>query len=381
MKQAARLQGLAQDSVRAILQNQDPRGSFVASPDFPQYQYCWLRDGSFTAYALDCAGEHGAARRFHDWCARAVGHVGPLIEAALARHRAGEALEVGRMPPARYGLGGEAIYDDWPNFQVDGYGTWLWALGEHRRLGGGGLLPSEWEPAITLASQYISKLGTSPCFDVWEEGDGSVHTATLGCVYAGLRAGAQLLRDSELKDRAESLRGLLLANAEREGFFVKSDRSRDVDGALLWLCEPLGVVEAGDACFAETLRRIATDLDLEGGVRRYPGDTYYGGGAWPVLTASLGLCYAATGDVAGAQRCMAWVSERVDAEGRLGEQYAGERRDSEHYQLWVKRWGPPATELVWSHAMYVVLAAEMSNRKGDWPLEVAAEAPISPLTT
>jgi GH15 family glucan-1,4-alpha-glucosidase len=40
-------------SVAAILRNQHPSGAIVASPDFSQYQYCWLRDGSFIAHALD----------------------------------------------------------------------------------------------------------------------------------------------------------------------------------------------------------------------------------------------------------------------------------------------------------------------------------------
>ncbi len=34
-------------SVGAILGLQSPDGAFIASPDFVQYHYCWLRDGSF----------------------------------------------------------------------------------------------------------------------------------------------------------------------------------------------------------------------------------------------------------------------------------------------------------------------------------------------
>ncbi|MGC8628130.1 MAG: glycoside hydrolase family 15 protein [Acidimicrobiales bacterium] len=350
-------------SVERILSCQDENGAFVASPDFAQYRYCWLRDGSFTAYALDRVGEHDAAARFHAWCVRAVSGVKPLVEAALARHRAGEALQASKMPPARFDLAGDAVDDQWPNFQMDGYGTWLWALGEHVRLSGAPL-PTEWGPAVALASQYISELGTSPCFDVWEENGGLVHTTTLACVYSGLRAASRLLGDEQLGQKAEELRGLLIAHAAREGSFVKSDRDREVDGALLWLCEPLELVEPSAPLFAEAQGRIVAELELDGGVRRYAADTYYGGGAWPVLTASLGLCYAKGGDMAGARRCLAWVAERVDAEGRLGEQYGGEQRDPEHYRLWVERWGPPAADLVWSHAMYVLLAAEIASASG-----------------
>lgn len=378
MKEALGLGSAAQGSVGAILRNQHRSGAFVASPDFSQYQYCWLRDGSFTAYALDRVGRHEAARQFHRWCARAVNGVTPLIEAAVSRRRAGDAVDAARMPPARFSLEGDAIDDGWPNFQLDGYGTWLWALDQHlHRDGGTTTLPPEWELAATQAATYISELGTLPCFDVWEEGEGSVHTATLGCVYSGLCAAARMLCDTRLEDRAESLKVLLLAQAEREGYFVKSDHSRDVDAALLWLCQPFGIVDSKEAHFAETLGRVAAGLELEGGLRRYADDTYYGGGAWPVLTASLGICYASRGDLAEAERCMNWVAERVDSEGRLAEQYGGGRRDPEHYQLWVQRWGPPAVDLVWSHAMYVVLAAEMADRDGASPLEVVVEGPTS----
>jgi GH15 family glucan-1,4-alpha-glucosidase len=179
-----------------------------------------------------------------------------------------------------------------------------------------------------------------------------------------------VLGEGHLEERAETLHASLLAQAARDGFFVKSDQSHEVDAALLWLCAPLGVVEANEPHFAETLGRVAASLELEGGVRRYAGDTYYGGGAWPVLTASLGLCYAAGGDEAGARRCLAWVGDRVDAGGRLAEQYGGEKRDPADYRLWVQRWGPPAADLVWSHAMHVALAAELAG-PDEAALEVA----------
>ena len=47
---------LVATSVRAMLASQRPNGALIASPDFAQYQYCWLRDGSFIAYALDRGG-------------------------------------------------------------------------------------------------------------------------------------------------------------------------------------------------------------------------------------------------------------------------------------------------------------------------------------
>ncbi len=119
---------LVAPSVAKMLSNQSPRGAFIASPDFAEYRYCWLRDGSFTAYALDCAGEHESSRAFHEWSAAAIEGIAPVIAHALDRRAAGEPIDPARMPPARFDLSGRPVGDDWPNFQVDGYGTWLWSL-------------------------------------------------------------------------------------------------------------------------------------------------------------------------------------------------------------------------------------------------------------
>ncbi len=63
-------------AVSAMLACQQDNGAMVASPDFAQYHYCWLRDSSFAAYALDRCGEHEASARYHAW-----------VNRAIARHR------------------------------------------------------------------------------------------------------------------------------------------------------------------------------------------------------------------------------------------------------------------------------------------------------
>jgi GH15 family glucan-1,4-alpha-glucosidase len=350
-------------SVKAMLDHQHTSGAFVASPDFAEYRYCWLRDGSFVAHALDRAGELAAAGRFHDWCARAINRIAPVISEAVQQRSAGKAVDPSGMPPARFSLEGLVVDDDWPNFQVDGYGTWLWSLHEHLRMCAAQALPDELAPAVALTARYLSQLGTSPCFDVWEEDGGSVHTATLGCVYAGLSSAAEMLGDPSLADRAAELRTALVERARAEGRFVKSDQSRQVDAALLWLCKPFGVVAPDEPAFVATARQIATELDLDGGVRRYAADTYYGGGAWPVLTASLGWYHAAVGELGAARLRQDWIAQHIDDKGRLAEQFGGEQRDPVNYGEWVKRWGPPAADLLWSHAMYVVLATEIAERE------------------
>ena len=130
-------------TVASILRNQEENGAFVASPDFAEYRYCWLRDGSFVAYPLDQVGEHHASARYHEWANRAIGGISALIDRAIDWHRQGKALHPDHMPPARFALDGSNVADDWPNFQIDGYGTWLWALGQHLLSTGQDAVPEE----------------------------------------------------------------------------------------------------------------------------------------------------------------------------------------------------------------------------------------------
>ena len=124
------------------------------------------------------------------------------------------------------------------------------------------------------------------------------------------------------------------------------------------------MVEPNDQHLTLTVSAIEDRLTLDGGLRRYPTDIYFGSGAWPVLTASLGWHYLTVGDLVSAQLCKDWITARFDEAGRLGEQFGGELRDPEHYHEWVERWGLPAQDLTWSHAMYVVLSVALDNFDG-----------------
>jgi GH15 family glucan-1,4-alpha-glucosidase len=124
-------QALAATSIRAMLDHQVSSGAFVAAREFPPYRYSWLRDGSFIAFALDLAGEREAAERFHRWVAAAITAIAPTVREATERRLSGQANVPSEMPPARFALDGSVTSDDWPNFQIDGYGTWMWALSHH----------------------------------------------------------------------------------------------------------------------------------------------------------------------------------------------------------------------------------------------------------
>jgi GH15 family glucan-1,4-alpha-glucosidase len=349
-------------SIDAILQHQSPNGAIVASPDFAEYHFCWLRDGSFSSLALDIAGEYAASERYHHWVNRAVAEIAEDIDKVTAARRQGGDLDLHDMPPARFSLAGTTVIDDWPNFQIDGYGTWLWSLGRHLELAGHSDLPDEFAKSVESVARYLDTFSLAPCFDVWEENGDAVHTSTLACVFGGLSAAAALLHDQRYLDAASKVRAHLLEGAEREGFFVKSSANSNVDASSLWLAWPFGVVDVDNEQFANTIALIEERLAFHGGIRRYPTDTYFGSGAWPVLTGSLGLHYVNFGDLDAAQRCRDWIAAHFDDHGLLGEQYGGDERDPQHFREWVALWGLPAQDLTWSHAMYVILCDAIMSR-------------------
>ncbi|MGH4017106.1 MAG: glycoside hydrolase family 15 protein [Pseudonocardiaceae bacterium] len=366
-------------SVGLLLAVQHPSGGYVACPTYPTYRYAWLRDGAFCAYALGLHGEHGSAAAFHGFVARTLLQHRRLFDAVAVADTAG--LTLPPMPPTRYTLTGQLEHPDpsggsgqpvdpdkpadsaqaaWPNFQLDGYGTWLWALAQHVRHGYP--LTTDQQQAVALISQYLQVAGAWTCFDCWEEHRQWRHTSTLGAVIAGLTAAADLIADTGAAEHAAALGGLLMDEHVRAGAFVKHTGSDAVDASLLWLATPFTVVPANDPIMRRTLTRIVDDLTgSSGGVRRYLGDTFYGGGEWVLLTAWLGVHMTVTGDLDDARRRLNWVESRFTADGHLPEQITDHPQAPDMVAPWVMRWGPVATPLLWSHAMHLVLVRSLHD--------------------
>ena len=190
--------------------------------------------------------------------------------------------------------------------------------------------PSELLDSAARVARYVGALALTHCFDVWEEhGERSSRLDAGLCVTAVCTAAARMLGMEELaRPRRRGPAGR--ARGQRRGLAASSSRASSdaVDASLLWLATPFGLVDADDPHFVDTVRVIEEQLTFEGGLRRYPTDTYYGSGAWPVLTASLGWHYAVAGDHAAAARAARNGSSTTSTrEGRLAEQFGGERRD------------------------------------------------------
>jgi isomaltose glucohydrolase len=91
-----------------------------------------------------------------------------------------------------------------------------------------------------------------------------------------------------------------------------------------------------------------------GGIYRYRGDTYYGGGQWLLLTSSLAWHDALVGDANARNAGQAWVRGQATRGGDFPEQVTTAAQDARMVEPWVNRWGPIASPLLWSHAMYLI---------------------------
>jgi GH15 family glucan-1,4-alpha-glucosidase len=343
-------------SVEVLKQGQAPSGAFVASPAFPTYDYAWLRDGAFCAYALELFDESDAAASFHAWVARSIEGHRPMFEHAIARIDAGHPPSADEMPPARYTLDGSLEQTDgdepWPNFQVDGYGMWLWALADRV----GGPVDEALRSSIELAARYVRATAPLKSYSCWEEFDGGEHASTLGAAIAGLEAAALLLDEQAWADEAELVRTRLLGRFVREGRFMRGAEDERVDGSLLWLGVPFRVLPLDDPRLDATVEAVRHDLHRPGGgVYRYLGDTYYGGGEWILLACSLAWYDAVRGNTGSLPAVREWVRAQAQSNGDLPEQVSDNAQTPGMIAPWVERWGPVATPLLWSHAMYLIM--------------------------
>lgn len=352
---------LVDASVQLIASLQHPSGAYPASPTFSAYRgYCWLRDGSFIADAMSAAGEHESADRFFDWCATVVTRQRQSIETAVTARADGGEIDIATMPPTRFTLEGQIGADDWWDFQTDGYGTWLWALSEHVRRGG--TMDERWLPAIDLTVRFLVATWDMPCYDWWEESPEERHVSTLGCVVLGLERAvahdwlpAELVRDATAA--AQAARALVRADGVRDGHLVKWIGSAEVDSSLAAVVAMGYLDDEPDVALA-TVGAVRQQLLVADGVYRYLRDVFYGGGRWPLLTCFLGWAELRLGEPQHVSARLAFAASAADDVGHLPEQVPDHLLAPDHRQEWLDRWGPVAQPLLWSHAMYVRLAAE-----------------------
>jgi len=357
------LRSLAFSSIALIEGLQDASGAYPASPTFSAYRgYSWFRDGAFIADAMSAAGRVDSADAFFDWCSSIVLARRDRIDDIVRRAATDNPAPDREMLPTRFTLDGGDGDDEWWDFQLDGYGTWLWAVVEHTRRHDLDL--ERWRPAILLTVDYLLSSWSRPCFDWWEESADQVHVSTLGCIAAGLRSAGvtDVIDPTRLGQCAIAVQEILATIRERGtsgDHLTKWLGSTDVDASLLAMISPLAVIPVAEELARNTVATVERELAQDGGVHRYARDTFFGGGQWPLLTCFLGLADVAAGSRELAMSRLRWAASTADGSEQLPEQVGWHLLDPTMTEEWVARWGTVARPLLWSHAMYVRLAVEL----------------------
>lgn len=378
---------LVKSSIELILNHQASTGAYLAAPGYGTYDYCWMRDGAFIASAMDAHGHHDSAEAFHRWVARAIERYADkvgLLEGNLETALRGtedplQPLDDRYVLHTRFTVDGEEGSNDWGNFQLDGYGFWLTMLARHLKTTLAD--PTPYLRSVDLVRRYLSATWELACFDCWEEYPTRRHSTTWAAVARGLTDSAGLVSGESAGMVSKTITkrllddaavhgvirkficdprsgaapvapsvGLAVAGHERIGRVLSEDA---IDGGVLLVLGELGPLPPNHAAIRATLSRVEDTLVVDGGVYRYLEDEYYGGGLWIVLAGAL-ACVQAKYDKARASEVLDWIEQQADADGYLGEQVDSALRHPDRRSPWVERWGPPASPLLWSHAMYLL---------------------------
>jgi GH15 family glucan-1,4-alpha-glucosidase len=242
------------------------------------YRYCWVRDATFTLYALMLAGYTAEACAWREWLLRAVaGKPSQLnIMYGLAGERRLTELELDWLPgyegssPVR--IGNAACQQ----FQLDVYGELMDALHLARR---GGLEPDEnaWRVERAL-TQYLESAWSEPDNGIWEMRGPKRHfTHSKVMAWAAVDRMVKAVERFGLQgpvERWRSLRATIHEEVCRNGFdrernsFVQYYGGTELDASLLMI--PLvGFLPASDPRVSGTVAAIERDLMADGFVLRY----------------------------------------------------------------------------------------------------------------
>jgi GH15 family glucan-1,4-alpha-glucosidase len=280
------------------------------------------------------------------------------IERSILRAKRGEPVVIADTLNARYRDEGVEGPAEWPEFQLDGPGLWLWSLAKYVEVCRMKPLPLYWEQAVDLAARYLAVLWQTPCYDCWEERGDDMHISTLAAIYAGLNAAERLVPGLDFQETRQEIKDfIMMYGLTPGGELAKSVGLDGVDANLLLAALPDGgLLSPDDPLMKCTVARIERDLLAKShGVHRHLEDTYYGGGAWVLLGLWLAWYYTQTGNHTGANQLLTWAQAHADEAGNLPEQVNNVMLDPSYYDGWVKERGAIANPLLWTHAEYIIV--------------------------
>ncbi len=343
-------------SIQIIKENQAETGAFLASPSLSVYKYSWFRDGSWIAYSMHICRENKSAEKFHDWASNVI--IRHKEKVLIGIKKAKDKMSIGEdFIHPRYTVEGEEGKMEWGNFQLDGLGVWLWTLSQYIKYKK--KLKKTWIEAADIVCDYLKELWNVPCYDLWEENPGKIHTSTLASIYSGLLSFTEFFPEKKLKDTCIEIKQFILENLIYKGRLIKYLGSIDVDSSLIMCSIPFKVFYSDNPIMIKTVSKIIKDLKVTKGLRRYKDDTYYGGGEWILLSCWLGLFYLDINKIKKAIEVLKWVEYQAGKYNYLPEQI--NPVNNEKFIEWSNIWGKPANPLLWSHAMYLILKNKTNN--------------------
>lgn len=243
------------------------------------YRYCWLRDATFTLYALLHAGYKEEATAWRDWLLRAV--AGSPADLQIMYGPAGERhLEERTMDwldgyegsrPVRLGNAAAG------QLQLDVYGEVLDSFHQARRLG----VPPDaasWD-LQRLICEWLESSWSQPDEGLWEiRGPRQQFTHSKVMAWVAMDRAVKAVEENGMRGPVERWRSVR-ADIHREvcakgfdagrGTFTQAFGSKDLDASLL-LIGGVGFLPPEDPRVKGTIAAIERELVRGGFVSRYP---------------------------------------------------------------------------------------------------------------
>jgi GH15 family glucan-1,4-alpha-glucosidase len=246
------------------------------------YRYCWLRDATFTLYALMDAGYTDEARAWREWLLRAAAGAPAQLHQmyGLRGERRLPEMELGWLPgyegsrPVRVGNGAHQ------QRQLDVFGELMDAL---YRAGRAGLpaAPQSWNLQVAVI-EYLTTIWTEPDHGIWEvRGPPRQFTHSKMMAWVALDRAIKSIEQLGFEgplDRWRALREEIHHQVCTRGFdrqrgaFVQYYGSDRLDASLLMM--PLvGFLPIADPRVRGTVEAVERELMEDGFVRRYASDS------------------------------------------------------------------------------------------------------------
>ena len=267
----------------------EPTGGIVASPttSLPEqpggernwdYRFCWLRDATFTLFALMHAGYHEEASRWRDWLVRSIAGSPDQLQVVYGVAGERHLLEwevpwlSGYRGASPVRIGNAAINQ----VQLDIFGEVADVL-HHARSIENDNRKAHFDLQISLL-EHLQKIWRKADRGIWEVRGPERHfTHSKVMAWVAFDRAVKSAEEFGLKGPADDWRAIrkeIHDEVCHSGFdaelgsFVQSYGSKDVDASLL-LIPLVGFLPASDPRIGGTVREIEKQLLRDGFVKRY----------------------------------------------------------------------------------------------------------------